>query len=189
MQKGGYALKPQEAKDRFIILRAEGKSYDAIAQELHIAKGTCSAWEQELSQAIAKLKTENLQSLYDAYHMTKEARIKGLGKALEKIDTAIEAADFTGMQPKDLLKSKLEYTAALKEEYVAPAAVPIPEDLQPASLMESLKDLLRRVRAGEVTTEQAHRESMVLSNILKAYEQAELKAKLDTLQAALDARD
>lgn len=182
-------MKPQEAKDRFIILRAEGRSYDAIAQELHIAKNTCSVWERELSEAIAKLKAENLQNLYDAYHMTKEARIKRLGRTLEKIDEAVEVADLTAMQPKDLLKSKLEYTAALKDEYIAPAATPIPEELQPASLLEAYKDLLARVRAGEVTTEQAHRESLVLSNMLKAYEQTELKAKLDALQAALDTRE
>ena len=40
-----------------------------------------------------------------------------------------------------------------------------------------------------MTTEQAHRESLVLSNMLKAYEQTELKAKLDALQAALDTRE
>ena len=58
-------MKPQEAKERYILLRAEGKSYDAIAQELHISKSTCSAWEKELEQAIADRKAEQLEQLYE----------------------------------------------------------------------------------------------------------------------------
>lgn len=187
MQKGGYEMKPQEAKERFIILRAEGKSYNAIAQELHIGKTTCITWGKEFAEAIAKLKAENLQELYDKYHMTKEARIKSLGSTLGKIEAAVEAADFTQMQPKDLLKCKLEYASALKDEYVAPVSS-IPDAMTPDVLLSALQDLLRRVREGEVTTEQANRESVVLGNILKAYEQAELKDKLDALGATLDAR-
>jgi hypothetical protein len=44
-------------------------------------------------------------------------------------------------------------------------------------------DLLDRVRAGEVTTEQASRESLILSNLLKAYDTVEVKAKLEELEA------
>lgn len=182
-------MKPQEAKERFVILRAEGRSYDYIARELHMSKSTCHAWEQEMSNAIAKLKAENLQSLYNAYGMTREARIKSLGGTLAKIDEALGAADLSAMQPKDLLKGKLDYTAALKDEYIAPSAEPVPEEIRPAAILAAFNDLLRRVRAGEVTTEQANKESIVLSNMLRAYEQTELKQKMDALEASLNQRE
>lgn len=181
-------MKPQEAKERFVLLRAAGKSYDAIAQELHMSKSTCSRWEQELEGEIAKQKVEQLQSLYDQYYMTKQARISNLGDTLKNIDAALAAADLTQMQPKELLDYKLKYTAALKEEYVATGSAPLPAELQPAALLEALTDLLNRVRAGEITQEQANKESMIISNILRAYEQTELKAKLDTLEAAIGGR-
>jgi hypothetical protein len=44
------------------------------------------------------------------------------------------------------------------------------------------------VRAGEVDTVQANRESMIISNLLKAYEQTELQAKIDALEAIVGGR-
>ena len=181
-------MKPQEAREQFVLLRAAGKSYDAIAKELHMSKSTCSSWERELEQEIAKQKAEQLQSLYDQYFMTRQARIEKLGSTLGNIDDALAAADLSQMQPKELLEYKLKYTAALKEEYISTGSSPLPAELKPAALLEALTDLLNRVRSGEVTQEQAQRESMVISNILRAYEQTELKAKLDTLETAIGGR-
>lgn len=116
--------------------------------------------------------------------MKKEARIKQLGGTLANIEDALAAADLTQMQPKELLEYKLKYIAALKEEYTGKAAA-MPTDITPAALLAALQDLLNRVRAGEVTTEQANRESSIISNALRAYEQTELKTKLEALEAAL----
>ena len=41
-------MKDEATKRAFIRLRAEGKSYAAIAAELNISKSTCTAWEREL---------------------------------------------------------------------------------------------------------------------------------------------
>ena len=93
------------------------------------------------------------------------------------------------MPPEKLLDYKLKYTQALKEEYIATGrARTIPEEISPAALMDMLADLLERVRAGEVSTGQANRESMIISNLLKAYEQTELQTKLDALEAIVGGR-
>lgn len=180
-------MKPQEVKERYILLRAEGKSQTAIAQELHISKSTCTAWEKELEQEIAARKAEQLEQLYNSYYMKKEARIKQLGGTLSNIEDALAAADLTQMQPKELLDFKLKYTAALKEEYTGTAAA-IPAEVTTEAMLEALQDLLNRVRAGEVTTEQANKESTIISNILKAYEQTEIKTKLNALEAVVGSR-
>lgn len=44
------------------------------------------------------------------------------------------------------------------------------------------------MRAGEVTSEQANRESSVLNAIMKAYEVGEMKDKLEALEAVLEMR-
>lgn len=56
-------MKPQEMKLEFIRLRAEGQSYDKIAEALHISKATCTAWERELKADISRLQQEQLNEL------------------------------------------------------------------------------------------------------------------------------
>lgn len=180
-------MKPQELKHKFIELRAEGYSYSHIQKELNIAKATCSAWERELAEEIATMKRDALNTLYDSYHMTKEARIRKLGDALGKIDTAIDSADLSEVPPEKLLELKLKYEDALKKEY-APAGKPIGNDINQHTILTAMGDLLDRVRAGEVTPEQATRESTILANLLKAYDTVEVKAKVEELEAIVGGR-
>ena len=55
-------------------------------------------------------------------------------------------------------------------------------------ILKALGGLLERVQSGEVSQEQANRESTILANLLKAYDAVELQAQLDTLKATLDSR-
>lgn len=182
-------MKPQETKTEFIRLRAEGRSYSYIADKLHISKSTCSSWEAELKGAIAELKQEQLSELYSSYAMTKEARIKKLGDTLESINTALDGADLTEIPPEKLLDFKLKYTEALKGEYTGSGTpYQFTDRLDPKEIVIALGDLLNRVRAGEVTAEQANRESIVIANLLKAYDTVEVKAKLDALEAIIGGR-
>lgn len=182
-------MKPQEQKQEFIKLRAEGLSYSTIASKLHIAKSTCVSWERELSAEIAQLKSEELEALYDSYHMTKEARIRQIGDTISRIDDALSDADLSEMPPEKLLDYKLRYTEALQKEYVSTAPViHLGDSIKPHDIVSALSDLLDRVRAGEVTAEQANRESMIITNLLKAYDAVELKTKLDALETILESR-
>jgi transcriptional regulator with XRE-family HTH domain len=182
-------LKSQETRTEFIRLRAEGKSYSDIAAALEISKDTCSKWERELKEQISQLKSEQLNELYNSYYMTREARIKKLGDTLNNINTALDGADFKEIPPEKLLDFKLKYTEALKEEYI-PASSPrqLPVNFDANDLLVILGDILNRVRSGEATIEQASKESLIISNLLKAYDTVELKAKLDTLEAIVGGR-
>lgn len=111
-------MKSDTTKQKFIQLRAEGLSYAKISKQLHISKSTCSSWENKFADEIATLKNDRLQELYDEYGMEKEARIKALGKVLNKIDDAIDDADFSAMTPAQLLDARLKYQKALSNEYV-----------------------------------------------------------------------
>lgn len=182
-------MKPQEQKTEFIMLRAEGKSYSAIAEQLHISKSTCTAWERELKDNIAELKQEQLEELYNSYFMTKEARIRKLGDTLENINTALEGVDLSTVAPEKLLDYKLKYMEALKEEYTGNTQVyRFCDEVRPQDIVAALRDLLNRVRAGDITPEQANRESSVIVNLLRAYDVVEVKAKLDTLEAIMGGR-
>ena len=182
-------MKPQEVKQEYIKLRAEGKSYSFIADKLHISKSTCTKWEVQLAEEIAQLKKEELNTLYDSYHMKKEARIRQLGDTLGRVEDALAKTDLTEVAPEKLLDFKLKYTEALQREYIGTdPAFKLKDSIDPKDIVTALADLLDRVRAGEVTTEQANRESLILSNLLKAYETVEVKAKLDEIETILGSR-
>lgn len=182
-------MEPQEKKNEFIRMRAARLSYRVIAGKLNISKSTCCKWEKELEAAIAEHRQEQMQDLYAAYAMTKAARIRNLGETLKNVDAALEKADLSEVAPEKLLDYKLKYTAALKEEYTGTdTPYRLSERRDPKELVIALEDLLNRVRAGEVTTEQAGKESAVISSILKAYETTELKDKLETLEAIVGGR-
>ena len=191
MERGLLTMKPQEQKNEFIRLRAEGRSYSYIADTLHISKSTCTAWERELQNAITELKQEQLNELYDSYAMTKEARIKNLGSTLDNINTALSGADLSQIPPEKLLDYKLKYTEALKSEYTGSgkAYQLNKNDIEARDIVQAYGDLLARVQAGEVSTDQASRESIVLANLLKAYDLVEVKAKIDALGAILEGRN
>lgn len=181
-------MKPAELKKEYIRLRAEGKSYSSIAEQLHISKATCTKWERELSEQIGELKRAELAELCESYSMSKEARIKRLGDTLEKINEALEKTDFSTVDPAKLLDFKLKYTEALKGEYIGTKPALELDNIDAKDIVAALGDLLNRVRAGEVTTEQAQKESLILSQLLKAYDTVEVKAKLDELEAIIGGR-
>lgn len=135
---------PVEIKEQFVILRAENKSYSQIIKQLSISKSSCIKLSKELNSEIAQARADNLQRLYNTYSMTKEARIKNLGKTLKNIDKALEAVDFTALSPKDLLELKLKYSNALQEEYIPITACRSIEAND--SYIEQLKDLLEQQR-------------------------------------------
>ena len=181
-------MKPIELKQEYIRLRAEGKSYSYIADQLHISKSTCTKWERDLAAEIDELKRAELAELYESYSITKKASKKRLGDTLEKINTALEQADFSEVDPAKLLDFKLKYTEALKGEYVGQKKAIEPESIEAKDIVEAFADLLDRTRAGDITADQAQRESLILSNLLKAYDTTEIKAKLDKLEAIVGGR-
>lgn len=182
-------MRPAEDKVKYIQLRAEGKSYRAISKEIGVCKDTCQRWEADLKAEIAERKAEQLEELYESYHMTRQARITQLGEAVKKIDGAIDLVGFDEASPERLLDLKLKYLVALKDEYL-PVNTPANNHIQQngdymENVLIALNDLLVRVRTGEVTTEQASKESAVISNILKAIEVKDVKHKLEMLESVL----
>ena len=182
-------MRPQEDRVKFVQMRAEGKSYDYIAKALSMSKSTCQEWEQQLKEAIADLKREQLAELYEQYHMTREARITRLGDTLASINDALDNVDLSTVPPERLLDFKLKYTEALKEEYIAlTPGRDLGKDFNAHDVLNSIGDLLDRIRAGEVTAEQAGRESMVFANLLKAYDAVAIQPRLDALEAIIAGR-
>ena len=160
-----------EIKEQFILLRAENKSYSQIIKELHISKSSCIKLSKKLNSDIAQAKADRLQSLYNDYFMTKEARIQHLGETLKNIDKALEKADLSSLSPKDLLDYKLKYSQALKEEYI-PVIMDQPIEDNETGFTEILRALLARSRTaidlGGLSTTELSKELLLIEKIHKA---------------------
>lgn len=181
-------MENQDKKNQFILARARGDSYSTIAKALNISKGTCTKWGRELDHEISARREEQLEDLYSAYYMTKEARIKQLGETLNKVNKALESKDLEDLPPEKLLDFKLKLIQSLKEEYIPPVAARSMTTGEPDEIAEQYADLIQRIRTGEITTERAKAEIAALSASLKAYEDTRLKEQVDALGTILERR-
>ena len=159
-------MKSTEKKLEYIELRASGKSYSSIAEELGISKSTCSKWEKALGADIEALREEHLQELYTSYSMAKEARIEKIGKTLQGIEEALEEKDLTQLPADKLLELKLKYERELKTEYTEPIRDAGENTL--AGLLEQYNKLYTASQSGQ-------------------YSPAQIKAQLSILDAKRDA--
>ena len=158
-------MKDNETKLAFIQARAEGKSYSTITKELGIAKATCTSWEQALKGDIEALKQANLEELYTAYNMKREARIKALGTIIQGLDKAISEKPLAELPADKLLELRLKYGRELKEEYKEPLETGADDTLN--GLLEQYNQLYRESKTGN-------------------YSPADIKAQLSILDAKRD---
>lgn len=171
---------------RFIELRAQGQPYRTIAKELQVSKATLTGWDKQLAADIAKHKAERMQELYTTYGMYKEARIQKLGGVLQKIDSELDTRDWSDITTDKLLDYKLKYTQALSSEYT-----PITgkdrssQELNAATILKELDNLLERVQSGEVHKDQAQQELVILSGMMRVYEASALEDKVKRLERAI----
>lgn len=166
-------MKPTEKKRDFIRLRAAGNSYTSIAKELHISKATCSAWEHELADEVARLKHDELEELYRQYGMVKTERIRQLGDTLSNVNEALASMDMSCVKPDVLLRMKLEYMAALKAEYAQGEAIEL-KNGSSGSILSAYIDLLHRVQTGMVDDAQAKTELAIIDKLRQAQNTADI---------------
>ena len=102
----------------FIELRAQGESLRKIAEQLSIARNVCGAWEKEFSKEIQQRRGEVIREITERYDAGREARIKRLSGALQKIDAQLDEISLAAVPAEKLLKLKLEYEKALKAEHI-----------------------------------------------------------------------
>jgi len=174
-------------KLKFVELRAKGEPYSKIAKKLKVSSGTLTAWNRELSKEIAEAKAEKLRELYDSYFMVKEARIKQLGDTLKQVNAALNKKDLAELNTGQLLEFKLRLIQELQSEYID-LDTETNTELNAETILVELLNLLRRLREGNINTGMASRETYILVNAMKAYENTTIEQKLEKIQSLLEGR-
>ena len=88
-------MKDAKTIEEFIILRAQGWSFDRIAKKLKTAKQTLINLSGTYSVEISHLKALELEALQEEYFLTREGKIKLLGEAVKKLKTELDKRDLS----------------------------------------------------------------------------------------------
>ncbi len=89
--------------NQFIELRAQGLSYQKIANQLGISRQTLIQWSKEFQHEIANLRAIELEELREKYYLNMEHSIKLFGERFLAIRKELIQRDF-----KDVPTEKLE---------------------------------------------------------------------------------
>ena len=107
-----------EKQKQFIQLRATGKSYQKISEELGVSKNTLIKWGKELVFEIINAHALELEALQDEYYMLKERRIKLFGDKLKAISEELENWDLSDIQTDKLFDLFFKMYRLLEKEAV-----------------------------------------------------------------------
>ena len=105
--------KDNNTKHRFIELRAQGLSFNRIAQELKTSKPTLMKWAKEFENEISELMFIEFESLFERYKMLRVERVRRYGEQLELIREALKERDL-----KDVPVTKLLDMALVLEDRI-----------------------------------------------------------------------
>lgn len=90
----------------FIGLRAEGKSFNAIAKELKVSKPTLIQWSKLFENEIKDLQFDTFVTIKESHAWSSRQKYETMLKQLGKIDDAILEADLSQSNIKDLFTVK-----------------------------------------------------------------------------------
>ena len=91
-----------ENQKKFIVLRASGKSFDAIAKEINVSKSTLIAWSRLYDNIITKMQFEAFLQIKEEYLQSTLNQYKQHMKHLSKVDNAITDEILSNANAKDL---------------------------------------------------------------------------------------
>ena len=98
----------------FILLRADGLSFDKIATKLKTSKTTLIQWSKLFEEKIEEIQFEAFIEIKEAFSWNKKSNYQTLLQQLEKIDNAILETDITKENLKDLFQIKNSIVAQLE---------------------------------------------------------------------------
>lgn len=109
-------MRDYETKERFIELRAQGKTYKALAKTLGVCEQTLVNWNREFSDEIARLKAVEFGALYEKFFMLKAHRIQVFGEQLARIREEVSRRDLSSISTGELLRLLVRFYTALRSE-------------------------------------------------------------------------
>jgi hypothetical protein len=113
-------MKDSDKQERFLELRAQGKSYRTIESETGINRRKFAKWERENKEELDNLKAIELDALREQYWLTRQARIKMFGDQCQRALEELKNRDLSGVSTQKLVDIWLKLDAQLQDETLIP---------------------------------------------------------------------
>ena len=111
-----HKLGTQATKERFVELRAEGRSYDEIAGILEVSRQTLQSWSKDMKLALENAKSFRMDAVKAKYQLSQLHRVEVFCQVLDRIKSELAKRDFSSIPTEKLLDMLLKYSNAAKDE-------------------------------------------------------------------------
>ncbi|HEY5536995.1 MAG TPA: helix-turn-helix domain-containing protein [Ignavibacteria bacterium] len=102
-------------KNEFLILRAQGHSFEKISQKLNLPVRTLFRWAKNNSEAITILKDTAFEALMESLKVNSGGRLRMLASDLEELNKAIKKESFSSLHLSDMLNLKVKFINELSK--------------------------------------------------------------------------
>jgi transposase len=109
-------MKDQETIEKFIQLRAEGKSFDKIVKLIKVSKPTLIGWERKYETRIEDLKAIRYEQILEKYKLTQEDRLTRLAKELKLAWESFEQKGYESLSKREIMLIIMRLEQSLKKE-------------------------------------------------------------------------
>lgn len=109
-------MKYEDKIDRFIELRASGKSFKNISSELSIPYNELLNLSKKYSYEINNLKAIELDDVANKFQISKSQRIEFIGSLISKLKNELNSRDLSDIPSEKLIDYLLKYSQLLGKE-------------------------------------------------------------------------
>ncbi|MGD0172490.1 MAG: helix-turn-helix domain-containing protein [Halobacteriota archaeon] len=112
-------MKGEQTRQKFLELRAQGKSLRAIEIEIGTSRGTLAKWEQDYREELTNLKAIERDAMREKYLLTQQAQLDLFGTQFTRLNEELEKRDLSDVPTPKLFELVLKYSTRLTEDFPA----------------------------------------------------------------------
>jgi hypothetical protein len=110
-------MKGEQTIQKFLVLRAQGKSLRTIEKELGTNRGTLAKWQQEYSEELKNLRAIERDAMREKFSLTNQAQLELFGTQFTRLKEELERRDLSDIPTPKLFELVLKYSTRLTEDF------------------------------------------------------------------------
>ncbi|WP_349768574.1 hypothetical protein [Priestia megaterium] len=200
--------------EKFMELRAKGKSFNQIAQQLKVGKKTLIDWNKEFKEEVANRKAVEIEALQEKYFLTVQKSIELYGSKIQRLENELKHRELLEVPTEKLFELLLKYRAALKDLSMEPIFLTEKEVKESQNEQRLLRTILKPLqdrnesgekagalksrnfalmliktyelyKSGSINEKTAQHEAYLLNSIIKSIEAKEFEERLERIEGIL----
>lgn len=200
--------------EKFMELRAKGKSFNQIAQQLKVGKQTLIDWNKEFKEEVANRKAVEIEALQEKYFLTVQKSIEFYGSKVQRLENELKHRKLLEVPTEKLFELLLKYRAALKDLSMEPIFLTEKEAKESQNEQRLLRTILEPLqdrnesgekagtlksqdfalmlvktyelyKSGSINEKTAQQEAYLLNSIIKSIEAKEFEERLERIEGIL----